>query len=270
MRDLYTPMRSIIEDYQSLNLNFIEIFPHSHLKQYIYSYWQLNSSSELTQSFDVEIIPNGCVSLMFNKNVSHYVYIAGFSQKAFKEHFLSSPDIFGIRFLPGQINRFFKLPFEEIYKGPIRFNRIMEKEFFEIEAQLFSASSFSDRIMVIERYLEKQLLKNEFNVNHNLLNAIHKILKSKGKIKTEDLSDELLLSNRYIRKLFKDQLGITPKELSKIIRFQNTYKSLLQLPNYKHIDIAIDNGYFDQAHLIKEFKDYSGKTPKQFIARFNT
>jgi len=264
LRDLYKPMRSIIDSYKNLNLNFVEAIPNSYLSKYIYSYWKLNCSCEFMNPFEINIIPNGCVDLMFNKTASQYVYIWGSSKKAFKEKILSSPDIFGIRFLPSQINRFFKLPFEDIHKKPIRLNRIMKREFPQLEEKLFSVGTFPERIKVMEDYLKKQLLKNEFNINHNLLNAIHRILKSKGNLKIEDISNEISLSSRYTRKLFKEQLGITPKEFTKIIRFQNAYRTLLETPNHRQIDLAIENGYFDQAHFIKEFKDYTGVTPTEY------
>lgn len=264
LRDLYRPVRSIVDSYKNLNLNFIEVIPKGYLSKYIYSYWKLDCDYELTNSFDINIIPNGCVDLMFNKNASQYVYIWGASRKAFKEKILSSPDIFGIRFLPSQINRFFKLPFEDIHKNPIRFNRLMKREFLELEEKLFSVATFPERIKVMEDYLKKQLLQNKFNINYNLLNAIYRVLKSKGNLRMEDISNEISLSCRYTRKLFKEQLGITPKEFAKIIRFQNAYKTLLEASNCKLIDLALENGYFDQAHFIKEFKNYAGVTPTKY------
>lgn len=265
LRDLYSPMRSRIDNYENLNLNFYKVDPSSYLSKYIYSYWKLDAGGGCIKSFDVNIIPTGCIDLMFNKTASHYMYIYGSSKKAFKEKIISSPDIFGIRFLPGQINRFFKLPFEDIYKNPIRFNRLMEREFVEFEEQLFSVDTFSERIIIMEDYLRKQLLKNEFSVNNNLLNAVHSILKNRGNISVEDISREISLSSRYTRKLFKEQLGITPKEFAKVIRFQNAYRTLLENPHNKQIYLAIENGYSDQAHFINEFKDYTGITPAKYV-----
>lgn len=264
LRNLYKPVRSIIDGYKNLNLNFVEVIPNGYLNQFIYSYWKLDCDYELTESFEINIIPNGCVDLMFNKSASQYVYIWGASKKAFKEKILSSPDIFGIRFLPGQINRFFKLPFEEIYKNPIRLNRLMKREFLELEEKLFLVDTFAKRINIMEEYLKKQIMKNEYYINHNLLNGIYRILESKGNIKIEDISNEILLSGRYTRKLFKEQLGITPKEFAKIIRFQNAYKILHENSNYKKIDLALESGYYDQAHFTKEFKEYLGVTPSKY------
>lgn len=261
MRHLYNPIRNRIDNYQDLNCNFMEVVPNGYLSKYIYSYWKLQCTCKLTMPIEIKLLPNGCVDLMFDKNAASYVYVYGYSQKAFKQKIEASPDIFAVRFLPAQINRFFKLPFEEIYINPIRFNRLMEYEFLELEEKLFSSVTFSERIMIIEDYLKKQLGKNEYNINDNLLNAVEMILKMKGNLKLEDISNETSKSSRYIRKLFDESLGISPKKFIRIVRFQNTYKMLLEANNYRHIDLAMENGYYDQAHFIKEFRGFIGETP---------
>lgn len=63
---------------------------------------------------------------------------------------------------------------------------------------------------------------------------------------------------------FSSAIGISPKQLSKIIRIQATLKTLLTKEITSLTDLAYENEYFDQAHFIKDFKEFTGLTPKEF------
>jgi AraC-like DNA-binding protein len=65
---------------------------------------------------------------------------------------------------------------------------------------------------------------------------------------------------------FSSSIGISPKQLAKIIRLQATLKTLLNKDVSKLTDLAYENEYFDQAHFIKDFKEFTGLTPKAFYS----
>ena len=68
-------------------------------------------------------------------------------------------------------------------------------------------------------------------------------------------------------KLFKDNVGLTPKGFLKIIRFQ---KAIQEIGNTKKVDwtkVAFESGYYDQAHFINDFKIFSGFTPNQYLQK---
>ena len=66
-------------------------------------------------------------------------------------------------------------------------------------------------------------------------------------------------------KIFKEHVGVTPKVFLKIIRFQ---KALQEIETHKTVNwtsIAFESGYYDQAHFINDFKEFSGFTPNQYL-----
>jgi AraC-like DNA-binding protein len=70
------------------------------------------------------------------------------------------------------------------------------------------------------------------------------------------------LSSRTINRWFVNEIGISPKKLSRVMRF---HKALLVLHSYKEAGFYIDVGYFDQAHFIKEFKEFTGQSPEAYL-----
>ena len=70
---------------------------------------------------------------------------------------------------------------------------------------------------------------------------------------------------RQLERNFKKQIGLTPKQLSKVIRLQATLQMLLNQTTRTLTDIAYESEYYDQSHFIKDFKEFTGLTPKEFL-----
>jgi len=75
------------------------------------------------------------------------------------------------------------------------------------------------------------------------------------------------LSQRRFIQIFKDEVGLTPKLFSRIQRFQQTRTFIQHNPSINWADLAVDLGYFDQSHLIREFLEFSGLSPTDYINR---
>jgi AraC-like DNA-binding protein len=85
----------------------------------------------------------------------------------------------------------------------------------------------------------------------------------KGNISIDSLCKRLYVSERQLQRSFKDMLGTSPKTYTRIIRFRNAYEYIQQTKNDKvsMADISYNCGYADQAHFIRDFKEFAGITP---------
>lgn len=90
----------------------------------------------------------------------------------------------------------------------------------------------------------------------------------KGKVEIKRLAEDQNVSERHLNRLFQQWIGISPKEFTRIMRFQNTFKHMLFTRKRKLAWLAIENGYHDQAHFINEFKTFSGVTPTQILKSY--
>ena len=96
--------------------------------------------------------------------------------------------------------------------------------------------------------------------------SVELLFQLKGQISVNELAHRLATSKRNLERRFLNQIGLSPKQLSKIIRLQTLLKKLEQNPSGSLTELAMECGYYDQAHFIKDFKEFTGLSPKQFYA----
>jgi AraC-like DNA-binding protein len=81
------------------------------------------------------------------------------------------------------------------------------------------------------------------------------------------LARDLECSQRHLIATFREHVGVTPKTYARIVRFDHAVKRLRQADGLRWAEIADASGYYDQAHLIRDFHEFAGQTPGQFVSR---
>ena len=94
--------------------------------------------------------------------------------------------------------------------------------------------------------------------------AMGRTLASQGNLRIDDLCDELGVSRKHLNDIYKSATGLSPKKYARLTRFRSVVDTL-QGPAEPWVDIAAERGYFDQAHLIRDFKQFAGETPGSFL-----
>src|SRR5690606_20755758 len=117
-------------------------------------------------------------------------------------------------------------------------------------------------IQIIERFLISRMSpgKNDTLV----LAALTHIHASKGSIRISELMKHLHISQSPLEKRFRRLVGTSPKKFSSIVRFKHTVNSYHSQTTLS--DISYETGYYDYAHFIKEFKNFTGDTPHSFFS----
>ena len=87
-------------------------------------------------------------------------------------------------------------------------------------------------------------------------NAVNNILMHKGSLEISNLAKESFVSSRQLERLFHEYVGITPKKLSNLVRYQFLWRDILCNSNFNIMDAVHRYGYSDQSHLLHEFKRY--------------
>lgn len=128
--------------------------------------------------------------------------------------------------------------------------------------KLLSSSSPEKIFETMESFLSERLDLDRFD---NRLPYSISLIKKQQDIGLDHLSDAVCLSPRRFRELFRNMTGLSPSYNKKVVRFKSASKQMEQAPNIPLTQIALANNYYDQAHFIKDFKTFSGITPKQFL-----
>ncbi|MFW6287451.1 MAG: AraC family transcriptional regulator [bacterium] len=271
---LFSPIQGLARfvDYPAL---YQEIKPAKHLQEHIICYWVSPYEQEINKGIlsDIKkdkIVPDACIDIIFHidrETRDYYSLLVGMMQSPLVAiHEFNKIQTFGIRFYPGGLYPLLRDDLSIITDKAIVLADIMGFIDKEIGEKIASADSIYSMLNIANNYFSRLLEGNKVE-NHNLKNILHNIYISSGNIDIKQLSSVVDLSSRQVRRIFNNWVGLTPKAFCRVIRFQNTLKFLKSSGSKSIVDTAIDNGFFDQSHLINDFKDFTGTTPGELIAR---
>ena len=125
---------------------------------------------------------------------------------------------------------------------------------------LFCQCPTKQRIEHIDTYFV-QKLKSIFKPQRQIVYAVDLIQKTKGLLSLAEVADKACLSPRHFERKFKAAVGVSPKTFSKVVKFKHAVSFLNEHKDESIFSIAIDCGYYDHTHMIKDFKNLSGNTP---------
>lgn len=211
----------------------------------------------------VRVVPDGCMDVLICCDPSRpHSLICGTILQGEQIPFHPGATYFGIRFTPLHSLQLSPAPFRELVDRQLFLTDVMHGV-NSLCDDIAEKQSFALRIAHFERYFLPRLLSRE-QPSEMLAYCLQQIYQAKGTITIEQLAADIGLSTRYIRMKFVETLGLSPKQYSRITRFQHTLSSMMS-QSAPAGTIASEHGYYDQAHFIKDFKHFSLFTPMQII-----
>ncbi|HEX5168752.1 MAG TPA: helix-turn-helix domain-containing protein [Cyclobacteriaceae bacterium] len=260
-----------------MNVLIKEFKPAGELSPYVVSFWEgnfnINNSPLLTQ----RVVPNGFVEIIFHISSlrcnlfkdcewseSPPYTIIGLHTQPYIVRFSGCVQVFGIRLKPEGIYNLFKIPSTVFNASHENLQDVLGSEFNTFCRQLCEADETATRIALTERYLLKSVRKNAIDLNY-VHRAAEIIRSRKGLIVMDELSDEVCISRRQLERGFSANLGISPKHYMRLSRVNEVHKKLLREHDVNLMDMSYYCGYSDQAHFIREFKNFTGLAPRIFM-----
>jgi AraC-like DNA-binding protein len=180
----------------------------------------------------------------------------------------TSGDFFNISVrltIPNGLSLFTKIPMNIVYQEDAvsLYDIFSGQEINDLLDCLLHAASDEDKIKVLELFLVSKLTACHPPLFLAIINKIHK---EKGHCNVKQLASFFKVSERTIHRLFNKYVGVNPNNYINLIRFRTVLQFTFD-PNSDHLSNAIDAGYYDQSHFIKNFKAFSTLTPRQFRNR---
>jgi AraC-like DNA-binding protein len=173
--------------------------------------------------------------------------------------------IIGAHFRAGGAFPFFDTPAGEFQDLGVSLEEVWGRFAKDVRDQLLQATNREARFRILERaLLEKG--KGRLDRRHR---AVEHALKMFGRhefpVSVADVTEQTGLSARRFIEVFRDEVGLTPKLYSRIQRFQNAIHTLYTVEDPDLVDVAMSCGYFDQAHFIHDFREFSGLNPSAYL-----
>lgn len=250
-------------------MKFQKHFPVEQLKPYIKYY--VVSENELEKEYKVLPSPGLVIGFQYkgklaviNDNTENRLAPAGITgitdgYKIFKNSAGTGTVL--IYFTETGFTHFASHPANELFNVSLSLDNVFDrKSVAEVEEKLGSVTTDIQRIKVVEQFLVSQL--KDIQTDKLIVEAVKLIYQSKGTIRIKELNQKLLISQSPFEKRFRKVVGTTAKKFASIVRFNAVLDSL---NNTKPLtEICYENNFFDQAHFIKDFKQFTGDTPENF------
>lgn len=265
IRSLYKPVQPTVRQ-SADNVIYTEFLPDIKLQPFLYCYWQLKTTQELSEQFNYRVVADGCIDIYFELNNPQENYVMGFCKKFTEFPLGHTFNYVGLRFLPTMFPQLFRINAMEL-SNRYEYLQLVVPYLSNFISNNFHEKQKQEEIKVLlDNYFLELIKKIEFDNDNRLYNAIDIILQNFGVLDVEkDLNTGI--SQRQLRRIFEFYVGDTAKTFSKVIRFQNILRAKPSKQSLGQNKLFFDAGYYDQSHFIKEFKNFYGVTPSKAFGR---
>ena len=263
-------------------MRLLDAPPCAQLAEFIESYWYVEVRAHETNIRPDAILPSGTANLIFNlSGFPHRDYRAGSFElfDLLKTRWFSGihdnaiivgptvcTKVIGIRFRPGGLVPFVDVPSIEMARMTLDADAVWGNECKRIHEQLLDLSGVNQQFQLLERWMLARFNSNEVHVG--LLRSVSLLQEMSGAVPIEQLARLANLSLRQYRRRFERAVGVSPKRLARILRFHKLIEQLGdQAEQSNWAGLAIDCGYYDQAHLIADFREFADVTPSEYVRR---
>lgn len=261
-------------------MNYREIAPVPALQPYIKFVWLLDGLDANTNAVPERIFPDGCIELIFNlkKPLARIdgttliqqptSFVFGQITKAMHILATNTYSVIAVRFTSFGLSAFTQIPSHEFKGIEVGLENLWGAEGKELEDRVNTLAT-DDAIDAIQHFFLARLKKQTHSLSS--ISSIVGLMEAQGGNQTvKHWADYANLSERQFNRIFNNVIGISPKEYLKITRFNKVLNLFNESNTEKLITIANQCGYYDQAHFIKDFKEYTGITPTGYVADSKT
>lgn len=171
-----------------------------------------------------------------------------------------------VRFYPHAFANLVEVPIKTLANKETPLEELFDRtESKQLHLEIVNAKDTEQRITTIESYLLGKLTQPA-TVDSIVQSTIDSLMASKGGASIDGMVDRDPAKRRQLERKFAKQIGVSPKQLGKVIRLQSALKMMLNGEEDRLTDVASASEYYDQAHFIKDFKEFTGVRPKEFLS----
>ena len=263
--------------FTSVKISFVT--PRAELQPYIQSFWVLESLMGLPAAADSIAAPNGCAKLIIpcensivsvangQLQISHpqRIYFVGNRDSA--THIRSSAQktsFIAIEFRPQGAFQFFGVPMSETSNRLCESDAVFGQWSRALREELNGLERMDQKVAHIQDRLTVALRKHRRNAG--LVDYCVAALRSAdGRMPIRALEQQTGYSRRYLDRLFQQHVGLSPKVLAEIFRFQRFYRKWADGLSFDLVKTELYDHYYDQAHFTREFRRMTGHPPQRFV-----
>ncbi|WP_257666412.1 helix-turn-helix domain-containing protein [Parapedobacter tibetensis] len=265
IRNGYNPIQPTVRQ-SGESVIYVEVLPDLRLQPYIYCYWELKTKQPIKDPFTYRVVADGCIDIFFEPAQPLESFVMGFCKQYTEFELDNSFHYIGIRFLPTMFPQLFKTDASQLSNRTESLDAVVPPTAKFIAETFAPGQSITAIKPILDTYFLRHLSGISLDADPRLYGAIASIMQKSGVLNVETDIDTGI-SPRQLRRLFEYYIGDTAKTFSQVVRFQNILRAKPSMQSLRENKLFYDVGYYDQAHFIKEFKNFYGVTPSRAFGR---
>lgn len=257
--------------------SYTEILPLPALRPYIRCFWGSDIfSREMRAGCPRLVIPDTCADIIYTIDYTNHTVSGGFC--GINDHSALSKDVFaegqrvsffGIRFYAWTAYLFSEDSLAESLNNFLHIGAQFSWLDRKLRERLFDLKNLQERCSFAEKLLTDKL--ESLRENPVVDSAVKHMILDNGALCMTQLAKDVFVSTRQLERLFREYVGVSPKRLNNLIRYQLLWRDIVTDKNFDVMDATVKYAYADQAHLCHEFKRYHSmdiKTAKMTAFHF--
>ena len=226
---------------------YTEIAPSPPLRPWIECFW--TRSEEAQPGGQHRILPDGCADFVFDRSDGNAIAVGTMTRPLLLDS--TGPQSFlGVRFRPGRAAAFLRIPLAEITDARVSLRDVWREAPEAVD------------VATLEAALLRRLAPDR---DPRVDAAIAQIASTNARI--DEVAREIGISRQHLARQFQHHVGVSPKTFARVMRFRRLVDALPQEQDVDWAGLAAGHGYYDQSHLIDEFRELAGTTPGGFLAK---
>lgn len=252
-------------------MNLKSFLPPTSIAEFVSSILIIESF-DFRDEFNLPLYANGCPTIIFqtsnavkgDKTVGNLTL---YGQTVLPDELIfNSSFVFIAYFLyPHSLSSLFKIKASELTNDFLSLTNIKQAKAINLNEQLLNEQTLNGRLNLINQFIV-QLARESTADNAKTIFVTNELINTEG-ASLPDIQRKLNTSERTLERLFDNNVGVSPNMYKRICQF---HKAFQQLNNYNFIkltDVAYDNGFADQSHFIRVFKEFTGLTPSEYLVK---
>jgi AraC-like DNA-binding protein len=238
--------------------------PSPDLDEYVEHYWVVEW--DVPSPMRVETLPHPSVHMIFERGGNSE--IRGASRAKFSRLLKGEGDVFAVKFTPGGFQPFARVAVSSFTDAIVGLRRVFGTAGEELEQAVHAENTTLARIKIVEEFLRAWLLRGSRPKPDRNVRQVNQMVSTaandRGILKVDDLVERFGVNKRTLQRLFERYVGVSPKWVIQRYRLHEAAERLRAGGPPSHAVLALQLGYSDQAHFVRDFKAIVGVSPAAY------
>ena len=242
---------------------YAEHAPGAALAPYVECFW--TARADAAPPRPSRVLPDGCADVIVDLAGAPRAYVVGTMRRALVVPPAPRTDIVSVRFHPGAALPFFGVPLSELVDRAAPLDALWGDAAASSLVDALASADPAARVARLQDVLLRRLAAAR--ADHALATRATALMRhARGRVSVAEVAAALGVGERRLERAFDAAVGIPPKQLARVLRFRAAVRLVGRGDAPRWTTIALDAGYADQAHFIREFRALAGVTPSAFAA----